>query len=212
MRKVLLHNLLSNLYSALIGGGVFVVTSFVLRLGLPVALGCTVAGYAVSIFLIFPTQKSKDVQLREMLHTVLKEGEQKLNHIRSLATQVKDTGMRLKIDEMCRIAQQIFDTVKDKPQDANSVRQFSSYYLDTTIKIIDKYVELSKHKTYSDDVRQAVQKVEGSLDKVKLAYQKQLEHVVHDDVLDLGTEMAVLEETLELEGLDGKHGEFTIIE
>jgi 5-bromo-4-chloroindolyl phosphate hydrolysis protein len=208
MNKKTLRNLLSNLYSALIGGGVFVVTYFLLKVGLIASLVFTVAGYAASIFLVFPSKKEeKAAELEDMLRSVLKEGEDKLKLMRSLGSQVQKQTMRLKIDTMCDIGTQIFETVKKKPRDVRSVQQFSAYYLDTTIKIIRKYIELSAHKSYSEEIRNAVQKVESTLSNVQLAFEKQLENLVRDDVLDLDTEMAVLEETLELEGLEIRHEE-----
>jgi 5-bromo-4-chloroindolyl phosphate hydrolysis protein len=206
MNKKTLKNLLSNLYSALIGGGVFVVTYFLLQLGFIVSLVFTVAGYAAAIFLVFPSKKEeKAAELEDMLRSVLKEGEDKLKLMRSLAYKVKSNTMRLKIDEMCNIGHQIFETVKKKPRDVRSVQQFSSYYLDTTIKIIKKYIELSAHTSYSAEIERAVKKVESTLGNAQLAFQKQLENLVRDDVLDLDTEMSVLEETLELEGLEVNH-------
>jgi 5-bromo-4-chloroindolyl phosphate hydrolysis protein len=208
MNKKALRNFLSNLYSALIGGGVFVITYFLLKVGFIVSLVFTVAGYAAAIFLVFPSKKEeKAAELEDTLRVVLKEGEEKLKLMRSLAYQVKNDFMRLKISEMYDIGHQIFETVKKKPKDVRSVQQFSSYYLDTTIKIIRKYLELSKHTSYSTEVQSAVQKVESTLNNAQLAFKKQLENLVREDVLDLDTEMSILEETLELEGLEVNHEE-----
>jgi 5-bromo-4-chloroindolyl phosphate hydrolysis protein len=208
MDKKTLRNFLSNLYSALIGGGVFVITYFVLKVGLIVSLAFTVAGYAAGIFLVFPSKKEeKTAELEDLLRLVLKEGEPKLKQMRALAYKVPNHTMRLQIEEMCNIGTKIFETVQKNPRNVRSVQQFSSYYLDTTMKIIRKYIELSEHKSYSAKIQNAVQKVESTLDHVKLAFEKQLEHLVRDDVLDLDTEMSILEETLELEGLEVNHEE-----
>jgi 5-bromo-4-chloroindolyl phosphate hydrolysis protein len=208
MNKKTFRNFLSNVYSALIGGGVFVVTYFLLKMGFIVALVFTVAGYAAAIFLVFPSKKEeKAAELEDTLRVVLKEGEEKLKLMRSLGYQVKNNIMQLKINEMYDIGHQIFEIVKKDPKNVRSVQQFSSYYLDTTIKIIKKYIELSKHTSYSTEVKNAVEKVESTLNQVKRVFEKQLEHLVQDDVLDLDMEMSVLEETLELEGLEVNHEE-----
>ena len=174
---------------------------FFLQLGLLVSLGLMAAGYAAAIFLVFPSKEDlRAAELADTLRGVLKDGDQKIKQMRSLAKQVKNENMRAKILQMSRVGEQIFETAKKKPEDVRSVQQFSSYYLESTIKIIQKYLELSGHRSYSPEIQKALEKVETTLNGAQRAFQKQLESLVREDVLDLSTEMSVLEETLELEG------------
>jgi 5-bromo-4-chloroindolyl phosphate hydrolysis protein len=199
-------NILSNLYSALIGGGVFGVTYFVLQLGLIPSLVFTVAGYAAGALLVFPSkQEEKAAELEASLRTVLKEGDRKLKLMRALASKVPNQQTRLKIEDMGRIGFNIFETVRKKPQYVRSAQQFSSYYLETTLNIINKYIELAGHRSYSPEIQTTVQKVEAALDNARLAFEKQLESLVRDEMLDLDTDMAVLKETLALEGWEAQH-------
>ena len=189
------------MYSALVGGGIFVLSYFFLQLGLLVSLGFTVAAYAAAIFLVFPSKVDQQAaELADTLRGVLKEGDEKIKQMRSIGKQIKNESMRAKVFQMCDVGQQIFETAKKKPKDVRSVQQFSSYYLESTIKIIQKYLELSGHRSYSPEIQKALEKVESTLNGAQLAFQKQLEALVREDVLDLDTEMSVLEETLELEG------------
>lgn len=206
MDQKTVKNILSNLYSALIGGGVFVVTNFVLQIGLIPAAICAAAGYAAAIFLVFPTKpEEKARELAEVVRDVLKEGERQLKLLRALAYKVPNKAMRLKIEEMGNIGGKIFETVQKKPQNVRAVQQFSAYYLETTINILTKYIDLSGNKSYSPQIQATVQKVEATLGNVQRAFEKQLESLVRDEMLDLDTDMAILKETLELEGLEAPY-------
>lgn len=206
MDQKTVKNILSNLYSALIGGGVFVVTNFVLQIGLIPAAICAAAGYAAAIFLVFPTKpEEKARELAEVVRDVLKEGERQLKLLRALAYKVPNKAMRLKIEEMGNIGGKIFETVQKKPQNVRAVQQFSAYYLETTINILTKYIDLSGNKSYSPQIQATVQKVEATLDNVQRAFEKELASLVRDEMLDLDTDMAILKETLELEGLEAPY-------
>lgn len=208
MKKSTLSNILSNLYAAGISGGIFVATFFILDLGLPLSLIFTAAGHVAGVFLVFPSkEKKKAAELQELIHSVLTEGESKVKQMRALSYKVKNQTMGLHINEMCKLGDEIFQTLEKKPQHVRSVDQFSSYYLDTTIKIINKYLELSKHQTYSEDIQHTLEKVETTLLNTKQVFQKQLEQLLKDDILNLDAEMSVLEETLALEGVDVEEDE-----
>ncbi len=203
MTKATIETLLSNLYSGLISGGIFLATYLVLNMGLPLSLGFAAAGYVAGALLVFPSkEKKKAVELQELLRSVLTEGEGKITHMKELSYKIKNQKMKLHINEMCQLGNEIFATLQKKPQHVRSVEQFSSYYLDTTIKIINKHIELSKHKAYSEDIQHTLGKVENTLYNTKQGFQKQLEQLLKDDMMNLDAEMSVLEETLALEGVD----------
>ena len=73
--------------------------------------------------------------------------------------------------------------------------------MDSTLKIVDKYIDLSARGIKSADLVQSLAKVEELLDTIYHAFEKQLEILVKDDVMDLDTELKLLESTIKMEGL-----------
>ena len=189
----------SNIPAALTGGGLFLLALFALNLEIPIAVALSAAGYFVAGMLIFPGTPGMDVNQKRLLGVVLKEGAQKLADMKRLQREVKAPQVRQHISQLCTIAANIFDALKKNPQHVKSVQQFSIYYLDSTIKIINKYLHLSEHQAYSADVQASLAKVERTLADIHLAYEKQLAGVLHDVVVDLDAELSVLQETLEIE-------------
>lgn len=194
--------LASNIPAALVGGGIFIVSLFVLQLSIFLACGVSITAYFIAGLFIFPSPQAgfSGVQ-KEKLGAVLKEGERKLTLMRAFPYKIQNHVVRKKITYICDVAEKIFETVKKNPEDVRTAQQFLSYYLDSTIKIISKYIELSEHKAYSVDVQSTLENVEAILDNVQAAFEKQLSNLLRNDVLDLDTEIALLEETIEIEGV-----------
>lgn len=200
LRTLLL--LASNIPAALVGGGMFLFSLFVLRLGGVLSFFVGLCGYVVTGIWIFP---SGDIRIagerREILNVVLKDGERKLAQMRTFPHKFRNYDVRRKIVRICDVAEKIFETVKKNPEDVKTAQHFSLYYLDSTINILNKYVELSEHKAYSAEVQNALKQVESVLDKVQAAFERQLSNLLKNHMLDLDSEIAVLEETIEIEGI-----------
>jgi 5-bromo-4-chloroindolyl phosphate hydrolysis protein len=200
MLKSLLQ-LASNIPAALVGGGVFVVTLLVLKLGIPLAIGVSVVAYVITGLLIFPAKTALEQREHEVLKEVLKEGEHKLATLRDLRKQIKKPAVRKQLDTIGTVGNNILEAVKNNPEAALLAKQFSSYYLDSTIKIVQRYVDLTEHTDYSDEVQQTVMKVETMLGQVQKTFEQQLAHILRDKMLDLDTELAVLQETIDIDNV-----------
>lgn len=200
MTKLLLQ-LASNIPAALVGGGVFVVTLLVLNLGIPLAIGVSVMAYVITGLLIFPAKTALEQREQQMLKEVLKEGEHKLATLRDLRRQIKKPAVQKQLTTICTVGDNILEAVKKNPETAVSAKQFSGYYLDSTIKIVQRYVDLTGHISYSDDVQQTVMKVEGMLTQVQKTFEQQLTHILRDKMVDLDAELAVLQETIDIDNI-----------
>ncbi len=131
---------------------------------------------------------------------VVKKGMNSLREISNQTRFIRNNEVAGKIREICRIGVEIFDEIKREPKDLRKARQFINYYLDTTEKIVKRYVELSSKKESNPEIEETMKKVEESLDSIKDTYQKQLNNLLEDDLLDINTEIEVLKKTMKLEG------------
>ena len=105
-----------------------------------------------------------------------------------------------KVVDICRTGAEIFDYLGKNPGDIPKARQFINYYLDATEKIVKQYVELSGRKDKTKEIEDSLKRVEAMLDSIKETYSKQLHNLLEDDLLDLNTEITVLEKTMKFEG------------
>jgi hypothetical protein len=131
---------------------------------------------------------------------VVKEGMEKLRQISNYTRMIQSNEVAGKIREICKVGVEIFDDIKKNPNKINKIRQFNNYYLDSTRKIIGQYVELSSKPNKTQEVEQAIQKVEGMLDLIKQTFDRQLANLLEDNLLDINTELTVLKNTMKMEG------------
>ena len=152
-----------------------------------------------------PVQESSilegvDVTASEIRKTI--EGSrEKVRNIRNSTMRIRDNKTAGQIQEICRVASQIIDNLQKDPRDIKKARQFILYYLDATEKIVIRYGELSDKRETTPDVEKSLSKVEGILQMIKEAFDKQLAHLLENQLMDLDTEVDVLRKTIEMEGL-----------
>ena len=108
------------------------------------------------------------------------------------------------IDLIERLTTQIFDCVKEHPEKLKQIRQFLNYYLPTTIKLMEQYVKLQNQSVKTENITEGMQKIEDLLDKVIVAFQRQLDALFESDVVDITADIRVMEQMMASEGLTEK--------
>lgn len=131
---------------------------------------------------------------------LVRDGMEKLRQISNTTRMIQSNEVAARIRDICKVGVEIFDYIKKNPGKVNKVRQFTSYYLDATKKIIEQYVELSGRRDRTPEIEQALQKVEGMLDLIKHTFDRQMANLLEDNLLDINTELTVLKNTMKMEG------------
>lgn len=197
--------MIGNIISGIIGGVIFLGFLIFFK-NIIFALIAGAVAYLAG-FLMFGTKKSRDIDISmygitdEELKKVLTDGLTKMQIMIEYKNKIKNQAVKQKVNNICQIVKEIFDDIKKDPQDIKAARQFLSYYLDATIKILRKYTELSSHRIQSSEMASTLSKTENLLDTIKKAFEKQLANLLSNDVMDLDTEVKVLNQTLRSEGL-----------
>ncbi|MBN2546642.1 MAG: 5-bromo-4-chloroindolyl phosphate hydrolysis family protein [Spirochaetes bacterium] len=193
-----------NVISGIIGGLIFFLLLFFLR-SFPFALIMAILIFIAGLIIFRKNKTEINFHLEgikeEELRKTVKEGLDKVKEMRVISLKIKDKNVREKVDDIFNIVEKIFDDFKKDPADIKTSRQFLNYYLDSTIKIIKKYIEISDQNINSETVRLTLSRTERLLDSIKIAFEKQLSHLLQNDILDLDSEVEVLEKTLKMEGL-----------
>ena len=138
---------------------------------------------------------------RQDFTKALTDGSRKLVQLKRAADQVRDDLVRAKANAVCDAVARIISDVREDPKDLRGARKFLNYYLDASIKVVERYVDLRKREVSTEEARSALLRAETSLETIRSAYAHQLQVLLENDVMDLDTELEVLERTIELEGL-----------
>ena len=78
-------------------------------------------------------------------------------------------------------------------------RGFLTYYLDAAARIVAGYEQLVARASSSPEVRKTWTKPESSLPGIQRAFDSQLESLLQLDLLDLDSEIALLDKTVQME-------------
>lgn len=132
---------------------------------------------------------------------IIDECTDKVREIRAMTIRIKNNEVAEEVRAIARTAMNIIDNFRKDPKDIKRARQFINYYLDATVKIVSRYVELSNAAVVTPEVEKSLKKVEEIMHSVRQTFEKQHEMLLQDDLLDLDTEVEVLKKTMKLEGM-----------
>ena len=138
------------------------------------------------------------------LQSVIYQGKRAIADIRRLNDEIPDERISAQIDLIERLTAQIFDCVRKNPKKLSQIRQFLNYYLPTTIKLMEQYVTLQNQSLKTENITEGMQKIEDLLDKVIVAFQRQLDALCESDVVDITADIRVMEQMMASEGLTNK--------
>lgn len=131
---------------------------------------------------------------------VILKGQEMLHTIRAENDAITDDALSGQMDELERLCVQIFTTVAEKPQKAPQIRKFMNYYLPTTLKMLASYRTMNERGVSADDMTSARAETIRGMNMVLTACQKQLDNLYKDTMLDVSTDIDVLEQMLKRDG------------
>lgn len=132
---------------------------------------------------------------------LISRGQDLLRQIRREDEMIPDTALSNQIVELEHITAQIFKTVIDQPGKAPQIRRFMDYYLPTTLKMLTSYRKLNERGVGGEDARATKERIESAMQVVLGAFRKQLETLYQNDMLDITTDIDVLETMLKQDSL-----------
>ena len=182
---------LNQLSDFLIGGGLAVVAGW---LAYQMGLGLDTSKKA-------PVQKKIPVTGIESVDQLVRHGQEMIAQIREENSQIPDPVLTRKIDELESISNQIFLTVTDKPEKAPQIRRFMDYYLPTVLKMLTNYRKLDEREVTGENAEKTKTRVEEAMDIVLEAFKKQHDQLYQRDMLDVTTDISVLETLMKQDGL-----------
>lgn len=129
-----------------------------------------------------------------------------LAEIRAVNDAIPDPVMSEKIDRIGEITGKILDYQRQNPGKDSQLRSFLNYYLPTTLKILNSYAQLDAQGVEGENITAAKKRIEGMMDKVVSGFENQLDQLFRDNAMDISSDVAVLEQMLEKDGLSGNNG------
>ena len=131
---------------------------------------------------------------------IIAKGKDMLAQIRAANDAIPDPHLSDQLDRLEDLCYQMFRTVAEKPGKAGQIRKFMNYYLPTTLKMLSSYQTMQDRGVSSSDLAEARRTLYRGMDMVNTACQKQLDNLFKDTMLDVSTDIDVLEQMLKRDG------------
>ena len=175
-----------------------------------VSIGVLIAGRAVFPDKTYevPDPKPKEPEKPKTtgnpeIDALVKERDRAVSEMRRLNDAIEDAKLSRQIDHLEAVTRKIIDLVVAEPKKLPQIRKFMSYYLPTTLKILNSYDRMGSAGVDGENISTTKQKIEAMMDTIVTAYDKQLDALYGEEALDISTDITVMEQMLQQEGIGG---------
>ncbi len=131
---------------------------------------------------------------------VITTGQDMLATIRKENAAIPDQELSEQMDNLSIKCEQIFRTVSETPSKAPQVRKFMNYYLPTTLKMLANYRTMQQRGVSYGEMKEARDTTVHGMNLILTACQKQIDNLHRDNMLDISTDIDVLEQMLKRDG------------
>ena len=135
------------------------------------------------------------------LNAMIAEGMECINKLRTLNNQIPGEVISAKLSRLESLLKDLFDSVREHPEQMHRMHKLMDYYLPTTLKLVEAYEEFDRVSVPGDDIIAAKAEIENTLDTINQAFTELLNSLFQDAVLDATTDAQVLKTMLAREGL-----------
>lgn len=195
---------LLNIITALVAGGIFLVLLFGLKWNIVVALLLSIGIY-VGLGLLVKRENSffgmsiSDIKEEMEVERRLDEARKDYMLLKESAVRIEDEGLRSEAVKLNRTAERIIAYLENHPERIHLSGRFIDYYQDTASSLLKRYVEIQDTRLETEEVRKLKKNTKDALKSLNLAFDRQFEKLMSNEMYDMDAEMRLLEHTTKME-------------
>lgn len=144
------------------------------------------------------------------LNTMVAEGMNHIRKLRDLNDRISGEVISAKLFRLENLLKDIFDSVREHPNQMHRMHKLMDYYLPTTLKLVESYEEFDRISSPGTEILKAKAEIENTLDTINQAFIELLNNLFQDAVFDATTDAQVLKTMLAKEGLT-REMEFAVV-
>ena len=135
------------------------------------------------------------------LEDILEQGREYIAKIHASNDIIKDKVISQKLDRMEKVVEMIFHEVDINPKQADKLGMFMSYYLPTTEKLLESYINISEKQIQGRTLKKTKEEIEKVLDKIIESFETLLDKFYQEQELDITSDITTIEMLMKQEGL-----------
>jgi len=133
-----------------------------------------------------------------------------LAELREVNAFINDESISKKVLHLEDLTEKIFKIVEESPEKQPQLKRFMSYYLPTTLKMVRSYATLEKQGVKGENILSTKKRIGDTLDTLSTGFEQQLDQLFKSDAIDIATDINVLENLMQQDGLAADKSEFRV--
>lgn len=133
--------------------------------------------------------------------SLIAEGQECIRKLRDMNDNIAGESISAKLFRLENLLKEIFDRLKEHPEQVSQMQKFMSYYLPTTLKLVAAYEDFDALSEQGPDIMEAKAEIEKTLDTINSAFSELLNRLFRETAYDVTTDAQVLQTMLAKEGL-----------
>lgn len=132
---------------------------------------------------------------------IVDQGYQYIQRLKQLRLSIQDEQVVNRVSRLETIGQQIIEFVETHPGHTGKLNKFMDYYFPTALKFLENYASFSQKPVKGENVQETLEKIAQGLISIEKAFEQLLDNLYEDKVMDMDSELALLQQTMAIEGL-----------
>jgi hypothetical protein len=149
-------------------------------------------------------QVEERVRMRERskeMTQIMESGKNYVDKIHQSNDIIKDKAISQKLDRMETIVAMIFHEVDINPQQADKLGLFLNYYLPTTEKLLNAYIDLDEKQVKGKSLDRSKRDIENSLDTINTSFEAILDRFYQEQEMDIASDISAMEIMMKQDGI-----------
>lgn len=139
--------------------------------------------------------------VKKQLRQTIEEGKECIRRLRKLNDDIPGQEISNKLYRLEDICTRIFMHIERNPEKLPDIRKLMSYYLPTTLKLVEQYREFDRQPVNGENIVASKKEIEDMLDDINGAFEKMYDKLFAEEAMDVSTDISVLSTMLAQEGL-----------
>lgn len=146
-------------------------------------------------------ERGETKQTGSELDAMIAQGQDCIRRLRNMNDNIPGEEISAKLFRLENVLKEIFEGLKDHPEQLPQMKKFMNYYLPTTLKLVAAYEEFDDLSAQGEEIREAKAEIEKTLDTINSAFEELLNRMFRETAYDVTTDAKVLKTMLAKEGL-----------
>ena len=147
--------------------------------------------------------KPEDARLPAEAKKIVEEGLLYMGRIRAANDEIGDQEISDELYHLETTMKRIIEQIRKDPSSAPNLRRLMVYYLPTTMKLLEAYIELDRQPVAGENIASTKQEIKEALGTINIAFENLLDGLFQDMAWDISSDISVMKTMMAQDGLTG---------